>query len=127
MLAQIGMSCSERYDWEESNAVGKYKDIFRVLFHTFSVMAIECDRADLYNLYDRVSHCYLNNQYHPSEDVFRKSGSQWESMILGQTLIDRAAYAGICDWARRSREKTEQSKQDVKHKEKEDGRIKTPL
>jgi len=87
----------EKGEWIDGSAtVYKYQDIFKELFHNFSLMAMqEYDENELYKIYDRLTHCFLNHQFYVLKSFREKVGRQWEAFVMSYNTIYRAEFGGL--------------------------------
>lgn len=83
-------------EWKDGSAtVEKYKHIYKKLFHCFTLMAFEeYEYRDIFRIYDRISHCFLNHQYYALKDMREKEGHQWEARLMALLSVQRADYTG---------------------------------
>ena len=96
-LDVFGVCYKEKGEWiDGSETVQKYLPIYKGLFHNFSLMALqEYEYREIYNIYDRLSHCFLNHQFYVLEGHREKYGRQWEASIMNYTAMHRAEYTGM--------------------------------
>lgn len=96
-LDTFGVYYKEKGEWiDDSETVQKYKRIYEGLFHNFSLMALQgYDGNEIYNIYDRLSHCFLNHQFYMLKGHREKYGRQWEATIMNYTAMHRAEYTGM--------------------------------
>lgn len=96
-LDVFGVCYKEKGEWiDGSETVQKYLPIYKGLFHNFSLMALQgYDGNEIYNIYDRVSHCFLNHQFYMLKGHREKYGRQWEASIMNYTAMYRAEYTGM--------------------------------
>ncbi len=91
-----------------SSIVEKYKDMYRNIFHEFSMLAIHLDESDLYIAADRVCHSFFNHNYYMAKKYRRPfendsqfiSSMMWEAEMMGRLSIYRAHYIGKYDMAK---------------------------
>jgi len=84
-------------DWVDSSpVVNLHKDLFTQMFHVntlFAMRSVGVNYSDLYLVHDRVSHCFLNNQFLNLSDKFLdKYGRDWEVVLLTEYVHGRAKY-----------------------------------
>jgi hypothetical protein len=96
-LDAFGVCYQEKGEWiDGSETVKKYHNIYRDLFHNFSLMALqEYEYTDIHLIYDRLSHCFLNHQFYVLEEYRENHGRQWEASIMNHTSMHRAEYTGM--------------------------------
>ena len=85
---------------DDSPMVRKFHTIFTVLFHSYSVLAMEYDDEEWFVTADRVIHCYMNHQWYRSwAQWFRKCWGEdyWEGMALSEHALRRTGYQ---NWGR---------------------------
>jgi len=87
--------------WFDSSAtVRNYHNVFTVLFHSFSVLAMEYDNSEWFYVADRVIHCYMNHQwYRQWAQWFQKCWGEdyWEGMAISEHGLRRGGYQ---NWVR---------------------------
>lgn len=93
-LDDCGVKYSEPEAWVDGQPTTlRYQYIFCPMFHTFSMMSIVakgCNYSELYVLFDRVAHCFLNHQYLSAYNVVEHMGANWEAQIVAQYAVNRA-------------------------------------
>ena len=84
-----------------ASVVCKYSKMFQPMFHCFSELAINMDEADLFNVADRVTHCFFNHAYYMAKDhraPFKHPDSMdsmfWEAEMMARLSVYRAHYIG---------------------------------
>lgn len=92
-----------------SPTVEKYKNIYRNIFHEFSVLAIHLEEACLFNAADRVCHAFFNHHHYMAK-TYRKpfemgsdrfvSPIMWEAEVMSRLSIYRAHFVGRYDTER---------------------------
>jgi len=113
---------------DDSGAVCKYKKIFQPLFHCFSELAISMDEADLFDVADRVTHCFFNHAYYMAKDhrepfkhPYIIDPMFWEAEMMSRLSIYRAHYIGkytmekYYEKLRNDKEEAEKEKPEVKN------------
>ena len=97
--------------WKDgSRIVEKYKDIYKHIFHEFSMLAIVMDEDDLFQAADRVCHSFFNHHYYTATEHRRPFSNlecnsamsttgpdMWEAEMMSRILIYRAHYIGKFD------------------------------
>jgi len=95
-LDECGVTYSEPVFWIDSAvAVREHQHIFCPMFHTFSMLAISgysSNYFELYSLFDRVAHCFLNHQVFRMLPVINRLGSNWEAQLASSYAVSRAFY-----------------------------------
>lgn len=83
-------------EWiDGSTTVERHKKIYQGLFHYFTLMALEgYEDGDIYHIYDRLSHCFLNHQFYALKDFRERQGKQWEALLMSRMAVWRADYTG---------------------------------
>jgi len=90
--------------WTEAMYVTKeYQEIFKQMFHTFSVLTIELykngDGNQLYLAADRVCHCFHNHAFYlaNAEGGLGKYNNidMWEANNMSRLAVDRSYYIGL--------------------------------
>lgn len=86
----------EKGEWVDGSlTVCKYQDIYKELFHNFSLLAVyEYDEDEIHGIYDRLTHCFLNHQFYVLKGFRERVGRQWEAFIMSHNTIYRADYGG---------------------------------
>jgi len=82
-------------EWEDSaEIVEKYKHLFIQLFHINTMFAIqELTISQICRVHDRLSHCFLNNQYFNVASFRKKVGDDnWEAILLMDYTYNRMMY-----------------------------------
>jgi hypothetical protein len=78
---------------DNAPVVNLHKDLFTQLFHVntmFAMRSIGANYGDLYLIHDRISHCFLNNQFLHLPDAFiNEYGQDWEVVLLSEYLSGR--------------------------------------
>jgi hypothetical protein len=85
---------------DDSPTVRRFHSIFTVLFHSFSVLAMEYDDEEWFVTADRVIHCYMNHQWYRAwAQYFRRVWGEdyWEGMALSEHALRRSGYQ---NWSR---------------------------
>jgi len=86
-----------------SFTVEKYKNIYRNIFHEFSVLAIHLDEEDLFNAADRVCHSFFNHHHYMAKNhrnVFESMNDptidpvMWEAEMMNRLSMYRAHFVG---------------------------------
>ncbi|RLI61318.1 MAG: hypothetical protein DRO67_08145 [Candidatus Asgardarchaeum californiense] len=79
---------------DSSDIVEEYKELFTQLFHINTMFAIqELDVDQIYNIHDRISHCFFNNQYFNVKDLRKEVGNDnWEAVMLLDYAYGRLKY-----------------------------------
>lgn len=88
--------------WSDgSEMVRKYNKIFQPMFHCFSELAIKMDEPDLFDVADRVTHCFFNHAYYMAKDhrepfkhPYIIDPMMWEAEMMARLTIYRAHYIG---------------------------------
>ena len=97
-LDAFGVYYREKGEWKDgSKIVRKYQDIYKDLFHNFSLLALkEYECKEINTIYDRMSHCFFNHQFYVLENLREKYGRQWEAILMNNAAMYRAEYTGMC-------------------------------
>ena len=84
-----------------SEMVCKYNKIFQSMFHCFSELAINMDESELFDVADRVTHCFFNHAYYMAKEhreLFKHpyiiDTTMWEAEMMARLTIYRAHYIG---------------------------------
>jgi len=84
-----------------SKMVCKYNKIFQAMFHCFSEIAINMDEPDLFDVADRVTHCFFNHAYYmakahrePFKYPYIIDPTMWEAEMMARLSIYRAHHIG---------------------------------
>lgn len=104
-LEQAGFGINECGEWiDEQYITRKYQDVYQIMFHGFSVMAMkDYDYEELDYIYDRVSHCFLNHQLLKwigalmEDDAKIKLDRYWEPTIVSRNALRRMDYMAYID------------------------------
>ncbi len=96
-LDALGVCYKEKGEWiDSSQTVKKYHNIYRDLFHNFSLIAVqEYDADEIHSIYDRLSHCFLNHQFYVLEEYRAMHGRQWEAALMNRSAMYRSEYTGM--------------------------------
>ena len=103
-----------------SPIVEKYKDMYKNIFHEFSMLAIHLSESDLYIAADRVCHSFFNHNHYMAKK-YRKpfendpgfiSEMMWEAEMMSRLSLYRANYIGKYDMSKYYKEKEEESNKD---------------
>jgi len=90
--------------WTEDMYVTKeYQEIFKQMFHTFSILTVELykngDGNQLYSAADRVCHCFHNHALYlaNTEGKLGKYNNieMWEADNMSKLVVDRSYYIGL--------------------------------
>lgn len=96
-LDDCGVSYRESGIWMDGQAATwKYQHIFCPMFHSFTLMAVLGDykNYEIYGIFDRVYHCFLNHQFlNLSYSYGKELDYMWEAHILANAAVSRASYA----------------------------------
>lgn len=95
-LDMFGVVYKVKGEWiDGSTTVEAHKKVYRGLFHYFTLMALEeYDDGNIYHIYDRMSHCFLNHQWYVLKEFRERQGKQWEALLMSKMSVWRADYAG---------------------------------
>lgn len=95
-LEMLGVGYKDKGEWiDGSKTVEKHKKIYQGLFHYFTLMALEgYDSKDISQIYDRVSHCFLNHQFYTLKEFREEQGRQWEAKLMSTVAVYRAEHSG---------------------------------
>lgn len=104
----------------ENETVSWYWPMFMKLFHNYSLMALVCDKRDLVLIFDRVTHCFMNNCEYIADNWRGKLGVRWEAYLQATTAMDRAFNAGKVDLLKGSKSETSALKKALVALEKND-------
>ena len=86
-----------------SPTVEKYKDMYRGIFHEFSVLAIHLDEEDVFYAADRICHAFFNHSHYMAKkhrEVFENVNDpfmdpvMWEADMMGRLATYRAHFIG---------------------------------
>lgn len=118
-LKMFGVVYKVKGEWiDGSRTVEAHKKIYQGLFHYFTLMALEeYEDDDIYHIYDRLSHCFLNHQFYALKGFREKQGKQWEARLMSMTAVQRADYNGYLgahgiDASKSNPDKVEESEED---------------
>ncbi len=95
-LDMFGVVYKVKGEWVDgSTTVEAHKKVYRGLFHYFTLMALEeYDDGDIYHIYDRMSHCFLNHQWYVLKEFRERQGKQWEALLMSRMAVWRADFSG---------------------------------
>ena len=98
ILCAKGVQYNRKEVWRDmQGATADYQRIFTYLFHGFSVLAMEVPFDDMKEIADRVFHCFMNHQWYKMAPYRKTIGeSLWESTLIADNALNRAAYEGYC-------------------------------
>jgi len=98
------IKCKYNGKWiDGSYIVEKYKDMYRNIFHEFSVLAIHLDEADIFNAADRVCHSFFNHHHYMAKkcrEVFESMNNpsmdpvMWEAEMMSRLSMYRSHFVG---------------------------------
>ena len=94
-LFKKGFSVELKGVWiDSSEIVEKYKHLFTQLFHINTMFAVqELDMEQIWLVHDRVSHCFLNNQFFNAKSLRDEVGDYtWEIVMLLDYANSRVRY-----------------------------------
>lgn len=94
---------------DEQSTTRRNQDLYQLMFHAFSELAMRNEAKNITFNLDRVVHCFLNHQFlalHES-GVIEKYGVAWEPSLISQNLINRALFVGSILGAQEERKKRE--------------------
>ena len=84
---------SSYWDKDNSKIVTKYMNSFTIIFHEFSVLAMETPEEEFKQISDRIIHCYYNMSYLKYSDG-KYNSSIWEAHQVSNYCMSRAIYGG---------------------------------
>jgi len=108
-----------------SPIVEKYKDMYRNIFHEFSVLAVHLDEADLYKAADRVCHAFFNHHHYMAKKYRKPFENEryqcmdpimWEAEMMSRLSMYIAHFVG-----RYSTERYYKKLEEERNKDKSDG------
>ena len=88
---------------DDSPIVEKYKDIYRNIFHEFSVLAMCLEEKDLYSAADRACHSFFNHHHYMAKNYRKPLESvkyplidpiMWEAEMMSKLSVYRANFIG---------------------------------
>jgi hypothetical protein len=118
---EIESKCNGKWA-DGSPTVEKYKNIYRNIFHEFSVLAICLDEVDLFKAADRICHAFFNHHHYMAKEhrkPFEEEDSQfispimWEAEVMSRLTIYRAHYVGRYDTERYIKKVSEERKNNL--------------
>lgn len=94
-LKKLDIIYKEKGEWiDEQWATKKYQDVFQIMFHSFTLLALkQYYHSTVGLLYDRVSHCFLNHQYYVLDEYRDFHGRHWEDILVSECAFNRARYS----------------------------------
>ena len=107
-----------------SEMVCKYHKIFQPMFHCFSELAIHMDEPDLFDVADRVTHCFFNHAHYMAKDhrepfkhPYIIDPMMWEATMMARLSVYRALHIGKYTMEGYLRKASEEQEEKSKNKE----------